>query len=126
MKFTIDDPPLSRLVVAIFTHQETYPGTSSFERNAGLEKASRDLRRFAAEALLRGENEPMLPTADRLRDEVGDIRADPNVLERNLMYLTILESLSGLTPTIALAVIARLYRLPFVVVDPNLPPSAMS
>ena len=42
------------------------------------------------------------------------------------MYLTVLESLSGLTPTVALAVIARFYRLPFVVTDPNLPPSEMS
>jgi hypothetical protein len=126
MKFTIKDPPLGRLVLAMFTHQQTYPGSSAFERNYGLEKAAHDLRQFAADALLRGENEPILPTADQLREEVGDLRAHPNAREGNIVYLTAMESLSGLTPTKALAVIARLYRLPFVLVDPNLPPSAMS
>jgi hypothetical protein len=126
MKFTIDDPPLGRLVLAIFTHQQTYPDSKAFERSHGLEKAAHDLRRFAAEALLRGEPEPLLPTAALLREEVGDLRAEPNLREGNVMYLTILESLSGLTPTSALAVIARFYRLPFVAFDPNLPPSAMS
>jgi hypothetical protein len=127
MHFTIDDPPLNRLVLAIFTHQQTYPGSSSYERNFGLEKAMRDLRRFADEALLRSESEPVLPTAAQLRAELGDLRADqPEAPERNLMYLTILEALSGLTPTTALAVIARFYRLPFVVTEPDLPPSAMS
>ena len=92
----------------------------------GLEKAARDLRRFAAEALLHGEAEPVLPTAAQLREEVGDLRTHPNVREGNIVYLTVMESLSGLTPTKALAIIARLYRLPFVVTDPNLPPSAMS
>jgi len=126
MKFTIDDPPLARLVHAILTHQNTYPGPNSFERNLRLEKAVRDLQRFAAEALLQGDAEPSLPTAVQLREEVGDLRAQHDVREGNVMYLTVLESLSGLTPTVALAVIARFYRLPFVVTDPNLPPSEMS
>jgi hypothetical protein len=126
MKVTINDPPLGRLVHAVFTHQQTYPGSSAFERSYGLDKAAHDLRRFAADALLRGENEPVLPTADQLREEAGDLRAKPNVREGKVVYLTVMESLSGLTPTKALAVIARLYRLPFVLVDRNLPPSAMS
>jgi hypothetical protein len=126
MRFAIKDPPLGRLVLAMFTHQQTYPGSSSFERSYGLEKASRDLQRFADEALLGGENEPVLPTAARLREKVGDLRARPNVREGNIVYLTVMESLSGLTPTHALAVIERLYRLPFVVVEPNIAPSAMS
>jgi hypothetical protein len=126
MKFTIKDPPLGRLVLALFTQQQTYPASSAWERNVGLEKALRDLRLFADEALLRGETEPLLPTAARLREEVGDLRADPNVSEGNIVYLTILEALSGLTPAAALAVIARFYRLPFVAFDPNLPPAAMS
>lgn len=127
MKFTINDPPLSRLVLAIFNHQQTYPGSSSYERNFGLEKARRDLRRVADRALLRGEPEPVLPTAAQLRDEVGDLRADnPGMPERNTMYLTIMESLSGLTPTSAVAVIARFYRLPVVATEPDIPPSVMS